>query len=116
MTDYGIMMDRPELTEEEKKRDEERKKRSIQYSSVVEPLMSGTENFAVIAKKGRSTKKARDKLLREIDDAEELGIKLNNEAEELGIELKIGYPGFEPDDERIKVLGAYQLCMDYKRK
>jgi endonuclease IV len=101
MTRY---FDQLEWTEEKSKRADEKMEKIKQYTSVADPLKSRIEDFVSKAKKGCITKKARDKLLREIDDAERLGIK-----------LKIDHPESYLDQERIKVLGAYQLCADYKR-
>ena len=104
MTDYH-MGDLNDWTEEEKKRAEENMAKYRKIEAVAEPLYKQIKGYVGEALQGCATKKVRDDLLRRID-----------QAERLSQELKTGYHEFVPDQSRIRVLGAYEFCVRFRRK
>ena len=104
--DGSDKVDPQKAKEQEEKRDRHRK-----YSEAVRPVMAEISNFVNAARAGKATKKRRDELLSLIDSAGVIGEKYHVSC--FGFEIG-GF--FEPDKERIRVLGAYQLCVEYKRK
>jgi hypothetical protein len=109
MTDYHLGDLKEELTEEQKKISEEWLERRRKYASTIEPLESDIKNFVDMAKSGKATKKKRNELLKLITNIEEIG---KDPQLDYG---KIKSSRFNSDEARIKVLGAYELCVEYKR-
>jgi hypothetical protein len=83
-------------------------KMELNQEGEIKDLLEKIKKFEENAKKGQSNKRVRNNLLSRIEIVEKSGNK-----------IILNYYNFEPDEKRIKILGAYELYLlkkDYRLK